>query len=622
MKFSILIFHWLLFISLNSFAQVNRAPSQNFNNAGGATGTITSGIPTHFSSVGQPTVLARPASTNAGGGVMTANELMFSVIIVVDSSPPTFGTNGTNTSVAPGNALAITADFVDAESNVTEAVVQYKSVSALGNAPPDIQLTKVTGNNWTGSIPATSIGELGVEYKFKIKNGAPLEATSPLNKVVINHTGGVTIAINTTFSKSQSNYRIIANPLVLSPNTIDAIFSEALGGYDENVWRMYRYENSSISKLSKSSTMDIGKGYWFISTKPPANNIFTTGAGTTVPVSVDEPFEITLSPGWNQIGNPYNFNISWNDVRAANSTIADKLSTKARSYDGNVKEIDEIKKFEGAYVSNTGAVIVKIKIPVAKNPIINGRIKSKEIENPLSNDHWEVKFNLSNGLQRYTLGGVGMHPQANESVDAYDDFNIPRFFEYLEVKHPKQLYDMSYTKDVVPTQQEHTWNFSTESNQEGENITLAWDNSYFGNGGEQLWLMDVEAGAVWDMRKENKVVVAYSPIRKWRVAFGSEAYVKDVTLPEQNSLIAVYPNPFTSDISIEVAVVETSVVKLDILDLNGKNVRTLVNQQMNKGRYITKWEGTNIGSDDIAVGVYIVRFQAGAVVQFKRIVKH
>ena len=286
-------------------------------------------------------------------------------------------------------------------------------------------------------------------------------------------------------------------------------------------------------------------------------------------------------------------------------------------------EIDEIKKFEGAYISFTETTADKIKIPVTKNPAINnGRIRSRGIENSLSNDHWEVKFNLSNGLQHYTLGGMGMHPQASESVDVYDDFNIPRFFEYLEVKHPKQLYDMSYTKDVVPTQQEHTWNFSTESNQDGENITLAWDNSNFGNGGEQLWLMDVETGSVWDMRKESKVVVNYSPIRRWRVAFGSEAYVKDVTLPEQSSLIAVYPSPFDNEISMEVAIVEPTVVKLDILDLTGKNVKALMNQQMNKGRYITKWEDTNNGSEDIASGLYIVRFQAGTVVQFKRIVKH
>ena len=470
-----LLFFLTSLVSLESFGQVSKAPLQNFSNAGGATGTITSGIPTHFSSIGQPTVLARPASTSTGGGVMTANELMFSAIAVVDSSPPTFGANGTATSVSPALALAITADFVDAESNVVEALVQYRSVSASGTAPPDIQLTKGTGNNWTGTIPATSIGELGVEYKFKIKNGALLEATSQLNKVVINHAFGTTIVINTTFSKSQSNYRIIANPLILSPNTIDAIFSEELGGYDENVWRMYRYQAGNISKLSKSSTMDIGKGYWFLSTKPPTNNVFTTGAGTTVPVSVDEPFEITLSPGWNQIGNPYNFDISWNDVRAANPALSSKLSTTARSYNGGVIEIDEIKKFEGAYISFTGTTADKIKIPVTKNPAINnGRIRSRGIENSLSNDHWEVKFNLSNGLQHYTLGGMGMHPQASESVDVYDDFNIPRFFEYLEVKHPKQLYDMSYTKDVVPTQQEHTWNFSTESNQEGENITLAW----------------------------------------------------------------------------------------------------------------------------------------------------
>lgn len=614
----ILIFHLLLVLSLGSMAQVSQVPLQTFINAGGATGTITSGIPTHFSAVGQPMVLARPVNTSSGGGIMNANELMFSVF---DSSIPLFGTNNTANSVAPGVALVLTADFLDAESGVVEAFVQYRSVNATNTNFTDAPLTKGTGNSWTGSISINGIGELGVEYKFRIRNGAYLQATSQLYRATINHQNGLTITINTNFGKSQKNYRIISIPLVLSSNTVNAVFSAELSGYDENIWRMYRYENGSMNKLSGSSILEPGKGYWFISTKEPTSNI-NSGAGTTVAASFDQPFEITLKPGWNQIGNPYNFDISWQDVRNANAGLSEKLSTTARSYNGSVIEIDEIKKFEGAYVAFTGTATDKIKIPVTKNTLINGRIKSNEIRNPLDNEHWEVTFDLSNETQHYSLGGVGMHPQANESADAYDEFNIPRFFEYLEVKHPKQLYDMTYTKDIVATQNEYVWNFTTETNQPGKSIILEWDNSYFGNGDEQMWLMDIETGTVWDMRKENKISVDYAPIRRWRVAFGNESYVQEATLPDHNSLIAVYPNPFSREISIEMAISDYSEVKLEILDLNGKNVGTLTSQQMNRGRYVTRWNGIFHGAEEAASGIYIARFQSGTVVQYKRIMKN
>lgn len=819
MKVKILIVHLILFASPGSLAQVSQAPLQNFSNAGGATGTMTSGIPTYFSSMGQPLVIARPVSTSTGGGVMTANELMFpastvvaplptaqptalvfsfvattsltasftaatgspagyivlrklgsapvalpsisvsytagfsfadvtvayvgpattfndagliagtnyfyavfsfngsgatlnylttsplagnqatlvpsptisnfnppigtvgtsvtitgtnfdataannivkfngttavvtastatsittsvpigattgtitvtvggqtgtsSTSFTVDNSNPTFGTNSTAASVAPGSPLPITADFIDPESNVPEALVQYRSVSATGNTLTDAPLTKGSGNSWTGSILAAAIGELGVEYKFKIKNGVALENTSQLYKVTVNHESGIPVPINSPFTKAQSSYRIIAVPLVLTSNTVNAVFSDEFGTYDENVWRMYHYESGNMNKLSGSSALDPGKGYWFISTKPPTGSI-TTGAGSTVPASFDQPFEITLTPGWNQIGNPYNFDVSWQDVRNANPGLIDNLRATARSYNGSVIEIDEIKKFEGAYVSFTGTTSDKIKIPVTKNMSINGRIKSNGTQNPLDHEDWKVKFNLSNGLQQYTLGGVGMHPQANEGVDRFDDFNIPRFFEHLEVKHPKDFFDMSFTMDIVPTQDHYVWNFTTETNQPGDAITLDWDNSFFGKGSEQLWLMDVETGAVWDMRKENSVSVDYAPVRRWRVAFGSELYVQEATLPDHNSLMASYPNPFNGEISIELAIVEPSAVKLEILDLNGKNVTTLISRQMDKGRYVAKWVVSSNGSDETASGIYIVRLQAGTVVQHKRIMKN
>lgn len=538
----------------------------------------------------------------------------------IDSSPPVFGTNSTAQSIAPGTALSIISDFIDDESSVTEALVQYRSVNATNTTFIDGTLTKGTGNAWTGSISAAAIGELGVEYKFKITNGASMEATSSLYKVTINHSAGLTLAINTPIGKSQKNYRIIAIPLVLSPNTV-AIFGDKLGGFDEEVWRMYRYENGNMNKLSASSTIGPGKGYWFLTSRQPSSNFMATG--TSVTASIDQPFEVPLNPGWNQIGNPYNFNISWEDVRDANPSLSGDLSTTARSYNGSVIEIDEIKKFEGAYVSFTGTAQAQLKIPVAKNPAINGgRIRSNEIKNPLHDEHWEVKFNVSNGLQHYALGGVGMHPQANESVDAYDDFNIPRFFDYLEVKHPKEFYDMSYTKDIVATQENYVWNFTTETNQPGEFISLHWDNSYFGNGSEKLWLMDVETGMVWNMRITDQVSVKYSPVHQWKIAFGSESFVQEATLPDNNSLISTYPNPFNNEISFEVAIAKPSPVILEILDVNGKNVITLINQLMDKGRYVTKWAGRNNGQEEIVSGIYIVRFQSGTVVQHGRIIKN
>ena len=591
--------------------------SNNTVKFNGTTATPTASTTTSITTKVPTGATSGTISVTANGQTVTSTA---SFTVTTDTTPPTFGTNSTAGSVALGAALAINADFLDAESGVPEGTILYRSVSSTTTTYTEGALTKGTGNAFTGSVPATVIGELGLEYKLKAKNGVGLEAISQVYTVTVVHSSGLTVPINTTFAKSQSSYRIIAVPLVLTTNSISSIFGGALGGYDETVWRMYHYENATMSKLSSSSPMEQGKGYWFLSTKAPTGN-FNTGVGSTVSASFDQPFEIPVNPGWNQIGNPYNFNISWTDIRNANPALASKLSATARSYNGSVIEVDKIGKFEGVYVSFTGSTSDKIKIPVAKNPNINGRIASTPL-NSLDNQDWTVKFNLSNGLQQYALGGVGMHPQASEGMDPHDDFNIPRFFDYLEVKHPKNFFDMTFTLDVVPTLDQYVWNFTTETNQKSGAITMNWDNSYFGKGSQQLWLMDVETGAVWDMKKETSVTVDYSPVRRWRVAFGSDSFVKDATLPENSTLMAIFPNPFRSEISFEYVVVEPTSVKLEIMDLNGKNVGALVNQNMEKGRYVSKWVANSNGADEPAIGIYIVRFQAGSVVQYKRIMKN
>lgn len=587
-----------------------------FNNV---TAVIT-GTPTTTSIVTSvPTgATTGPITVTVNGQTATSST---NFTVVTDNTDPTFGTNRTASSVTPGSALSISADFVDPETDVVEALVQYRSVNAAAGTYADGTLTPGSGDSWTGSIPITAVGELGVEYRFKIKNGAGLSATSPVFEVVVTHEGGIPMTISSPFTRDRSSYRIVAVPLVLTSSTVNAVFSEAFGEYDESVWRMYRYENGTMTKLSGTSTVGPGKGYWFISTRAPSTSIIT-GTGSTVPASLDEPFRITLTPRWNQIGNPYNFDISWEDIRNANPDIADKLSATARSYNGSQIEIDEIKKFEGAFVLYTGTSSAELSIPVARNPSINGRINSGQPQGPLDSEAWRVRISVSNGVEEYALGGVGMHPQANEELDKFDDFNVPRFFDYLEVRHPKRFYDIAYTLDVVPTQDSYVWNFTTETNHGGNSIKLAWDNSFFGEGGQHLWLMDVETGAVWDMRKVNSVTVGYSEVHKWRMAFGDEAFVKEATLPEQNTLLAVYPNPFVKNISFDWAVNEPSHVKLEILDLNGKPIVGLLDKSVSRGRYTTEWDGNSPVAEKTAPGIYLIRFQAGNVSQYRRIVKN
>lgn len=67
----------------------------------------------------------------------------------------------------------------------------------------------------------------------------------------------------------------------------------------------------------------------------------------------------------------------------------------------------------------------------------------------------------------------------------------------------------------------------------------------------------------------------------------------------------VYPNPFTSNVQIEFSLKEPDILKVEITDVSGKLVRTLLNNShVPSGKYRILWDGkSNIG-DDLPEGTY------------------
>ncbi len=72
-----------------------------------------------------------------------------------------------------------------------------------------------------------------------------------------------------------------------------------------------------------------------------------------------------------------------------------------------------------------------------------------------------------------------------------------------------------------------------------------------------------------------------------------------------------FPNPFNSSTMIAFQVPEYTFVSLQIYDLKGQKIRTLVYQQFPPGRYRVSWNGRDDAGKAVASGIYIVRMAAG-----------
>lgn len=91
-----------------------------------------------------------------------------------------------------------------------------------------------------------------------------------------------------------------------------------------------------------------------------------------------------------------------------------------------------------------------------------------------------------------------------------------------------------------------------------------------------------------------------------------EEAAKEVNdLPDGYALSQNYPNPFNPSTSIDYSIAKSEHVSIDIININGQIVRTLVDQAMPSGNHTIEWDGNSDNGQKVASGVYLYRFVAG-----------
>ncbi len=89
-------------------------------------------------------------------------------------------------------------------------------------------------------------------------------------------------------------------------------------------------------------------------------------------------------------------------------------------------------------------------------------------------------------------------------------------------------------------------------------------------------------------------------------------------LPSLYVLGQNYPNPFNPTTTIEYSLPSQTKVTIEVFNVIGQKVRTLVNETMSAGSYQTEWNGTDDKGSSVSTGVYLYRLSAGEVVQMKK----
>ncbi len=91
--------------------------------------------------------------------------------------------------------------------------------------------------------------------------------------------------------------------------------------------------------------------------------------------------------------------------------------------------------------------------------------------------------------------------------------------------------------------------------------------------------------------------------------------LEEITLnkPHEFEISQNYPNPFNPVTAIKYSLAIASDVEITIYNIQGRRVKTLVNQYQAQGNYTVDFSGTNLSS-----GTYFYSFKAGSFVQTRK----
>ncbi len=431
-----------------------------------------------------------------------------------------------------------------------------------------------------------------------------------------------------------ADYRIVGVPVnILGQTDADNVLADDLGGYDIKYWRFGRYDNEDgvTYEHGSASIPDFtpGLGYWLIARG--SKTIDATGLPVipNLTLSGDDYYlsdspDLTLGLGWNQLANPFGFAISWSDVRyKAGIFILGAMSAVVQGgniyyyQDGGWTNPDFIPAWGGFFVYVTTDQIEPV-FPYWPAGVLASNRNNGPIAT-VSEDNWTVNLALKNGSWVDAGNHVGVRNTAQAGLDHTDLLKPPPApgmpMLAMTIEGEKPALSADYRQ---PFSSGDTWRLRFS---DGENRTLALTGLDQIPDGMQAWLIFNDENRVSPV--EGGEIILKNETRGAELVIGTEDYLTHRLgdlLPMDFALHQNYPNPFNPTTTIRFDLPNEAFVRLDVYNILGRKVKTLIDQPMQPGYHSVDWDGSDNAGHTIASGIYFYRLAAGDKVDKKKMV--
>ncbi len=107
----------------------------------------------------------------------------------------------------------------------------------------------------------------------------------------------------------------------------------------------------------------------------------------------------------------------------------------------------------------------------------------------------------------------------------------------------------------------------------------------------------------------------------WTCRFDADpTALEDPLIPQPLHSISSYPNPFRENATISFGLKAASPVKVDIYNLKGQHVRSLLDEAKTSGDYQLQWDAKDEQGNRVSAGIYLYKIQAGKFSSSKKMI--
>ncbi|MCF7793804.1 MAG: T9SS type A sorting domain-containing protein [Candidatus Cloacimonetes bacterium] len=451
-----------------------------------------------------------------------------------------------------------------------------------------------SSNNYSWQIPDNiTMLDASVELTVYDFAGNPNQAVS------YSQTG--IVPSNNSLS-GPSGWQLVANPWYSDvPFDVEDVF-----GNESNIYSQidhYQYE--------PTSSFEFGKGYWLQSAE---DFVFES----TLPIATHS-ISVDLHPEWNLIPNPHLCEYDYYDLRF-------NLNGYSRTYPYMVilgKIADGVYTFEnGAYKRVEKMLPGKsyyIYSYTSQNDELSCNFRPFNHSNPsVAPFDWQIEITAS---QEYSDNLIlGTSNQASVEFDHRFDLPEPPnppFADNMQLlidKHGvntfpyrklQQEFKPSLNASIADTV---SWDFYLKPSNMNS-ITMEFDLTSLPANCYASINLD---GNSWCNLVNNVYIYSFSPSQN-RILQGNVEIRNEFTNTpndvHQISLFSTYPNPFNPKTVISFDLATKSNVKIEVYNIKGQLVKTVLNERLTAGNHRVEWNGADQFNKKAASGIYFIKLK-------------